>query len=101
MCLFLVLSYLTSVQLANSQTISSEQLNTLTDQKFNEAITNLQDFSRLPNDGNFKDQIENNMRWCDSVFTHLNFKTQTIKTDGAPLLYAEKFYKKSNKNILF
>ncbi|MGB3144978.1 MAG: M20/M25/M40 family metallo-hydrolase [Maribacter sp.] len=100
-CLFFVLNYLTNVQLANSQTISSEQLNTLTDQKFNEAITNLQDFLRLPNDGNFKDQIENNMHWCDSVFTHLNFKTQILKTDGAPLLFAEKFYKKSNKNILF
>jgi len=31
----------------------------------------------------------------------LNFKTQTIKTDGAPLLFAEKIYNKNKKNILF
>ena len=99
--LALVLGGFAGIHFAHSQSISSEQLNSFTDEKFIEAITNLQDFLRLPNDGNFKEQITNNKRWCDSVFTQLNFETQTIETDGAPLLYAQKIYKKSNKSILF
>jgi acetylornithine deacetylase/succinyl-diaminopimelate desuccinylase-like protein len=84
-----------------SQTLKSSEIQSLVDEKFMEAVTNLHHFLRLPNDGNFPIQIEKNKAWCDSVFTLLNFKTQTIKTDGAPLLFAEKIYHQNRKSILF
>ncbi len=90
-----------TAQISLGQTISTEKLSSWTDENFQEAITNLQHFLRLPNDGNFPEQIELNKHWCDSVFTKLNFKTQTLKTDGAPLLFAEKIYHKNRKSILF
>lgn len=96
-----ILGCLFNLHSSNGQTISTSKLNSLTDQKFKEATTNLREFLRLPNDGNYHDQIEKNLQWCDSVFTILNYKTQTIKTDGAPLLFAEKIYHKNRKSILF
>ena len=97
----LLLSYFLTIRFSFCQTVKTGKLNSLTDENFKEAITNLQHFLRLPNDGNFPEQIELNKHWCDSVFTKLNFKTQTLKTDGAPLLFAEKIYHKNRKSILF
>ncbi|MGC1516101.1 MAG: M20/M25/M40 family metallo-hydrolase, partial [Maribacter sp.] len=99
--LLLLLALFISSQFCRGQSLSSSELKTLTDQKFTEAISNLRQFLRLKNDGNYSAQIETNKRWCDSVFTSLNFKTQTLKTDGAPLLFAEKIYHKNRKSILF
>ena len=83
------------------QNLKREELKSLTDEKFNVAFTNLHHFLKLQNDGNYPEQIDQNKEWCDSVFRKLNFKTQTIKTEGAPLLFAEKIYNKNYKNILF
>lgn len=99
--LVLILKCLFTIHFCHGQAISKVRFNSLTDQKLKEAFTNLHHFLRLQNDGNFPDQIEQNRRWCDSVFTALNFKTQTLKTDGAPLLFAEKIYHKNRKSILF
>ena len=85
----------------HGQNLKREDLKSLTDEKFNVAFTNLRHFLKLQNDGNYPEQINKNKHWCDSVFRKLNFKTQTIKTDGAPLLFAEKIYQKNFKNILF
>ncbi|WP_165776629.1 M20/M25/M40 family metallo-hydrolase [Maribacter sp. 4G9] len=73
----------------------------MTDEKFVESAFNLRQFLTLPNDGNYPEQIATNLAWCDSVFSSLKFKTQTIKTDGAPLLFAEKVYHKNRKSVLF
>lgn len=81
--------------------MSENEIKQASDDKLFNAISNLQQFLRLKNDGNFSDEIEKNKQWCDSVFTTLNFKTKTILTEGAPLLYAEKVYHKKAKSILF
>ncbi|PIB26922.1 hypothetical protein BFP75_07710 [Maribacter sp. 4G9] len=84
-----------------SQIISAEKIEAMTDEKFVESAFNLRQFLTLPNDGNYPEQIATNLAWCDSVFSSLKFKTQTIKTDGAPLLFAEKVYHKNRKSVLF
>ena len=86
---------------SHCQILKGEELKSLTNENFNIAFTNLRHFLKLQNDGNYPEQIDKNKHWCDSVFRKLNFKTQTIKTDGAPLLFAEKIYKKNYKSILF
>lgn len=101
MIFMLFLSCYFNISFSYSQALKSAKLKSLTDEKFNVAITNLRHFLRLQNNGNYPEQIDKNKQWCDSVFTVLNFKTQTIKTEGAPLLYAEKIYDKNKKNILF
>ncbi|WP_339651691.1 M20/M25/M40 family metallo-hydrolase [uncultured Maribacter sp.] len=93
--------YVLSSYSSQCQNLKSEELKSLTDKGFNVAITNLHHFLKLQNDGNFPEQINKNKQWCDSVFRTLDFKTQTIKTEGAPLLFAEKIYKKNYRNILF
>ncbi|MFX0558151.1 M20/M25/M40 family metallo-hydrolase [Maribacter sp. CXY002] len=86
---------------SKAQSLSKKYITEATEEKFVESISNLQQFLRLKNDGNYPDQILRNKHWCDSVFTQLNFKTTTIETNGAPLLFAEKMYHKKAKSILF
>ncbi len=84
-----------------AQSFSVEKLNGAAKEKFPEAIFNLIDFLKLPNDGHFENEILQNLKWCDSVFTDLKFETQIIKTEGAPLLFAEKKVNKKLKTVLF
>lgn len=84
-----------------AQTISEAEIKSATDAKLFHAISNLRQFLRLKNDGNYGNQIAENRQWCDSVFKALNFKTKQIPTEGPPLLYAEKIFHKKGKSILF
>ncbi len=83
------------------QSLSREKIQKASKEKFPSAIFNLISFLELPNDGHFPNEIESNLRWCDSIFSDLDFETIEIKTEGAPLLYAEKIYSKKSKTILF
>ncbi len=80
---------------STAQSLSPEKINTAAGEKFPEAIFNLIDFLKLPNDGHFENEIQQNLKWCDSVFTDLKFETQAIKTEGAPYSLPKK---KSIKN---
>ena len=64
------------------QTLETDQIKPLTSQKFNVAITNLHHFLRLQNNGNFPEQIQTNLHWCDSVFTALNFEIDRYIIDS-------------------
>ena len=93
--------YLIFSQLGYSQVMNETEIKRSADDKFLDAVSNLQQFLRLKNDGNFSNQIDKNRQWCDSVFKALNFKTQTISTEGPPLLFAEKVFRKNAKSVLF
>jgi acetylornithine deacetylase/succinyl-diaminopimelate desuccinylase-like protein len=86
---------------STAQSLSKEKINEAAEEKFPEAIFNLIDFLKLPNDGHFENEIQQNLNWCDSVLTDLKFETRVIKTDGAPLLFAEKVFQKKAKTVLF
>lgn len=98
--LHLILSLFFS-QFSYTQRLSGKEINDLAKHKFPEAIFNLTTFLKLPNDGHFEQQIQQNLQWCDSVFSKLKFKTKVIETDGAPLLFAEKRVDPKGKTILF
>ena len=97
--LFIPLLLLPQISLA--QKLSKKEINTAAEEKFPSAIFDLMTFLKLPNDGHFKNEIEQNLIWCDSIFSALEFKTQVIKTEGAPLLFAEKKVHQSLKTVLF
>jgi len=62
-------------------------------------IFDLKSFLALPNDGHFADQVNTNLKWCDSVFSGLNFDIKKISAEDAPLLFAEKKYHKKQKRF--
>lgn len=89
------------VQFTSAQKLSSEKINSLAKEKFPNAIFDLMTFLKLPNDGHFENEIQQNLKWCDSIFLDLKFKTEVIKTEGAPLLFAEKKVDDNLKTVLF
>lgn len=99
--LILILGCFLNSYTGSGQRLTKARIESLADQKFKEAIANLYQFLKLKNDGNFQEQINKNKLWCDSVFTKLDFKIQTIKTEGAPLLFAEKIFHKNRMSVLF
>ena len=96
-----ILTSLLVYQKSWSQKVSAEKIEAMTDDIFVESVSNLRQFLTLPNDGNFPEQIAANLAWCDSAFSALNFRTQVIETEGAPLLFAEKIVRKKGKSVLF
>lgn len=86
---------------SSGQSLSPEKINRLAKQKFPDAIFSLIDFLKLPNDGHFENEIQQNLQWCDSVFTDLKFETRIFKTEGAPLLFAEIKVAEHIKTVLF
>lgn len=65
------------------------------------AIEDFRAFLQIPNDGHYPDQINANMNWVSKAFENRGFKTQVIKTPGAPHVFAEKQFVKKGKTVLF
>ncbi|MGB5553489.1 MAG: M20/M25/M40 family metallo-hydrolase [Flavobacteriaceae bacterium] len=84
-----------------AQNLSAKKINTLANEKFPEAIFDLIEFLKLKNDGHYENEIQQNLAWCDAVFTDLKFETQVIETEGAPLLFADILFHKKAKTVLF
>ncbi|RDY60970.1 M20/M25/M40 family metallo-hydrolase [Flagellimonas nanhaiensis] len=103
---YLTIGCMASLQLLfiatmNAQQLSKEQIKNAAENALPTAVNNLMDFLKIPNDGNYTDQIEGNLQRCDQIFTELGFDTQRLKTTGAPLLFAEKRYANNTKTLLF
>ncbi|MDY7394667.1 M20/M25/M40 family metallo-hydrolase [Aureibaculum sp. 2210JD6-5] len=87
--------------LSFGQSLTKEQIKRSAEQKFPEAIVKLKRFLEIPNDGHFPAQTEANLAHCNAIFKKLDFNTQTITTDGVPILFAEKMFHKKAKTVLF
>jgi len=87
--------------IGNAQTLSKKKIKKVSEEKFVEAVYKLREFLEIPNDGNFSEQIESNLKWCNNLFESLDFETKILLTEGAPLLFAEKKFHKNAKTVLF
>ncbi len=85
----------------NGQELSKEQIKIAAKNSLPTAVENLIDFLKIPNDGNYQNHINNNLRECTSIFNELGFETKTLQTKGAPLLFAEKKYVGNANSLLF
>ena len=85
----------------NAQSLSAKKIKSATEEKFTSATYKLKEFLKIPNDGNYPEQVENNLTWCSDVFKALNFETTVLTTDGAPVLFAEKKFHKKAETVLF
>ncbi len=72
-----------------------------TKSEFVKAVNDLRAFLQIPNDGHYPEQIDANISWATKAFESRGFKTQLIKTPGAPHVYAEKQFVKKGKTVLF
>ncbi|MEJ1223458.1 M20/M25/M40 family metallo-hydrolase [Sediminicola sp. 1XM1-17] len=84
-----------------SQTLSKQEIIDLSKQKLPEAVTQLKTFLEIPNDGHDPQQIQANLKQCQALFAELDFESQIIKTNGAPLLFAQKVFHQNAKTVLF
>ena len=87
--------------IGRSQSLSKEEIHDLTRTNFPEAVLQLKSFLEIPNDGHFPEQIQANLKKCQELFTDLEFTSQVINTEGAPLLFAKKNYHKNARTVLF
>lgn len=84
-----------------AQKLTKEQIEVASKRALPGAVDNLMEFLKIPNDGNYPDQIEANLERCVTIFSEMGFDTQRLETSGAPLLFAEKKYPKNTKTLLF
>ncbi len=84
-----------------AQKLSAEEIKGAAYDKFMDAVGALDAFLRLQNDGQYPDQVAANLAWSERLFSELDFETQVISTNGAPLLFAEKKMNPKGKTVLF
>jgi len=96
-----VLIFLSGVLQGAAQPMSSSKIKEVTRDHLVQGIDDLMALLKLPNDGHFEDQIQLNLAKCRELFQALDFRTEVITTEGAPLLFAEKNFGKHEKSILF
>ncbi|MEZ2414875.1 M20/M25/M40 family metallo-hydrolase [Muriicola sp. E247] len=85
----------------NGQKLSGSEIREIAQGKFSGGVEELIEFLKLPNIGSDPEQVAQNLEWCQNRFNRLSFDTQIIKTEGAPLLFAEKVISADKKTILF
>jgi acetylornithine deacetylase/succinyl-diaminopimelate desuccinylase-like protein len=67
----------------------------------NHGMNLLIELLKIPNDSHKKDQIMDNLIWCEQVLSDRGFNTERLDTESFPLLLATAGNKASQKTILF
>lgn len=98
---FILLFVLLHGYTSGAQRLSKKKIEKAAQEEFIEAVYKLKEFLEIPNIGSIPNQVEDNLKWCDTVFKSLDFETTVIETKGAPLLFAEKSIYKNSKTVLF
>ncbi|PRX54340.1 M20/M25/M40 family metallo-hydrolase [Flagellimonas meridianipacifica] len=83
-----------------SQKLSKTQLDKTASDFAKSSFPILRDILSIPNDAFYPEDIEKNVKWCETEFSARAFSTTRIKTKGAPLLLAERKHKKAKKTVL-
>lgn len=65
-----------------------------------ERLPLLMELLSIPNDAFYPDDIEENVKWCETAFGQRGFTTQRIATTHAPLLLAERKHPNAKKTVL-
>lgn len=85
---------------APAQMLQSETLDELASRYARESFPMLLELLSIPNDANFPDDIERNIRWSEEAFSSRGFETQRIATPTVPLLLAERPVLGAQKTVL-
>ncbi len=85
----------------NAQKISRAEINEWANDQMATAMTELNEALSIPNDALYPQHVEQNIKWCYAAFEQRGFTIQQLSTPVAPLLLAEKKFKKAKKTVLF
>ena len=98
--IFLVIAALLMSHGSFSQKLSKAQLDEASSAFAKSSFPLLRDILSIPNDAFYPEDIEKNVKWCESQFGSRDFSTTRISTKGAPLLLAERNHKRAKKTVL-
>ncbi|MBT8286039.1 MAG: M20/M25/M40 family metallo-hydrolase [Flavobacteriaceae bacterium] len=99
--LIITLLFCCIAPLLHGQKLSGSEIRAIAHDEFSGGVEELIEFLKLSNIGSDPEQVAQNLEWCRDRFNRLSFDTQIIKTEGAPLLFAEKMISDDKKTILF
>jgi acetylornithine deacetylase/succinyl-diaminopimelate desuccinylase-like protein len=100
MRIIFVLLYFTSLSVFG-QKLSTLEINEIEKAEIKGSLLTFREFLKMPNDGNYPQQIEPNLKWCEKTFQSLGFKTTEIISAKIPHLYAELITDPKKPNVLF
>jgi acetylornithine deacetylase/succinyl-diaminopimelate desuccinylase-like protein len=97
---FFVLLYFAHLSVFG-QNLSNLEINEIEKAEIKGSLIMFREFLKMPNDGNYPQQIESNLKWCEKTFQSLGFKTTEIVSSKIPHLYAEYITDPKKPNVLF
>lgn len=100
MRILFVFLYLTSLSVYG-QKLTTSEINEIEKSEIKGSLLTFREFLQIPNDGNYPQQIETNLNWCEKTFQRLGFKTTEIVSSKVPHLYAELITDPKKPNVLF
>lgn len=100
MRILFALLYFTSLSVFG-QNLTKTEINEMEKAEIKGSLLTFREFLRMPNDGNYPQQIESNLKWCEKTFQGLGFKTTEIVSSKIPHLYAEYITDPKKPNVLF
>ena len=84
-----------------AQNLTKLEINEIEKSEIKGSLLTFREFLKMPNDGNYPQQIEYNLKWCEKTFQSLGFKTTEIISSKIPHLYAEYITDPKKPNVLF
>jgi len=84
-----------------SQTFTRENIHDAAFGSYSKAITELNEFLSLPNNGTNSDQIQQNLEWCLQAMKKRKFQTQVLFSGQVPHVYAQREFNPKVPWILF
>ncbi len=78
----------------------STDLDAVTEDYFLHGISILNELVAIPNDSHYPEQLEKNIEWSRENFEKRGFRSETLETNGVPLLLLEKIYPRAEKTVL-
>ena len=79
---------------------NSQNLDILSNTHAKQSFPMLKELLSIPNDAFYPNEIDKNVKWCESAFSKRGFTTTRISTETVPLLLAERIHKKAKKTVL-
>ncbi|MBK8518052.1 MAG: M20/M25/M40 family metallo-hydrolase [Saprospiraceae bacterium] len=86
---------------AQRQTMTKAEIIKAADEYKIPSFNMFRELLKIPNNGNFPEQMEDNANWCVKTFNNLKFSTQILRSEGIPHVLAERVFNKNYKTILF
>ena len=94
-----ILSLIASITL-HAQPNMESVLTELSEKYAKQSFDLLKECFSIPNDAHFDEHVQQNVAWAKAAFEKRSFKTTILKTDGPPLLLAERKVPKASKTVL-